>query len=362
MSSDFQGIIWLLHDAISNMKRLIFIILYILIQHSKSNAQADTTQWKLEFISVNSLSNDYGPAFFKDGLIFSSDRDPGFGVKFVDSRNGMPFSSLYLVDLISAIQTLNPEIAYQDLDAIRPPDFRAPSSNDSKTIGHSSLPIKPDPLITASKKLTKVKLAARIFQTRYNDGPLVHAARSGDIYITRNNPQKSSAKKASAINNLQIKILKYAGAGHYYLQDFPYNSDDFSIMHPAISLEENFLIFASDAPEGYGGTDLYYCTKTTAGWSKPINMGSTINTKGNEQFPFIDANGHLYFSSDGHPGKGRQDIFLAKLDHNQVWHVENMPFPINSPADDTGFIIAGRTGYLGSNRMGTDDIYRVTLK
>ena len=344
------------------MKPIIITIFCVLINNVIGHAQAHTAQWKVEFISINSLSNDYGPAFYKDGLIFSSDRNTGFGVKVVDSASRMPFSSVYLVDFVSSIQALNPEIAYQKLEKMRLLDFSAPTSNDSRTLGHSGLQRKPDPLIGESKKFTKVKLAGRIFQTRYHDGPLVHAAQSGDFYITRNNPHQSTSKGVNGKNHLQLKILKYIGADYYNQQDFPYNSDHFSTMHPAISLKEDLLIFASDAPNGYGGTDLYYCSKTTAGWSKPKNMGEVINTKGNEQFPFLDANGHLYFSSDGHPGKGKLDIFLAKFNEHDGWHVENMPYPINSTADDIGFIIAGRSGYLSSNRMGTDDIYRVTLK
>ena len=326
-----------------------------------SRAQDDTTRWKVEFISVNSLSNDYGPAFYKDGLMFSSDRNSGTGVKVVDSGSGMPFSCLYLVDFSSTIQSLNPVIAYRNTNKVRPPDFTEATSNDSKTLGHSRSQSSPDPLIIQSKKFTKVKLAGSIFQTRYNDGPLVHAAQSGDFYITRNSPHKSSSKVTS-VNHLQLKILKRIGPDYYNQQDFPYNSNDFSTMHPAISLKEDLLIFASDAPNGFGGTDLYYCSKTPNGWSRPINMGEAINTAGNEQFPFLDANGHLYFSSDGHPGKGKLDIFLAKLNANKAWHIENMPSPINSTADDFGFIISGQSGYLSSNRMGTDDIYRVILR
>lgn len=328
-----------------------------------SYAQTDTAKWKVEFISINSLSNDYGPAFFKDGLLFCSDRNLGLGIKFVDSRAGMPFSSLYQVDLVSTIQAVNPEVAYRTAGAHQSPDFTSSTSNDSKTLGQYRLQKRPDPLIALSKPLTDVKLAGKIFQSRYNDGPLVYAQLSGDFYITRNSRRKTAeAKGEKAKSRLELVILKNAGGGHFYTQDFPYNSDRFSTMHPAISLDENLLIFASDAPDGYGGTDLYYCIKTGSEWSKPINMGNTINTKGNELFPFIDANGHLYFSSDGHLGNGKLDVFLAKLNRDKVWQVENMPTPINSAADDIGFIITGQTGYLSSNRLGTDDIYRVTVK
>jgi len=101
-------------------------------------------------------------------------------------------------------------------------------------------------------------------------------------------------------------------------------------------------------------------------WSEPINLGDEINTSGNELFPFIHADGSLYFSSDGHVGMGGLDIFKATFDsENNLRSVDNMNSPINSSNDDFGIIFEDNEerGYLSSNRIGSkgDDIYRFNL-
>lgn len=143
-------------------------------------------------------------------------------------------------------------------------------------------------------------------------------------------------------------------------------------MHPAISLNGEVLIFASDPEEGFGGYDLYYSIKikdTKNEWSEPINMGNNINTKGNDVFPFIDRD-TLYFSSDGHVGMGGLDIFRVENKAQRWQRPQNLKAPINSGGDDFGFIIdegglkkegIQQMGYFSSNRMGgkgSDDIYR----
>jgi hypothetical protein len=127
---------------------------------------------------------------------------------------------------------------------------------------------------------------------------------------------------------------------------------------------EDLLIFASDMPGGFGGTDIYVSRYDGANWSAPINLGDRINTKGNEMFPYMDEKDNLYFSSDGHPGLGELDIFYTQLEGlTQKGRVINIGAPINASKDDFGMVTDGvrQTGYFSSNRKrggADDDIYR----
>ncbi|MCK9207269.1 MAG: OmpA family protein [Salinivirgaceae bacterium] len=145
-------------------------------------------------------------------------------------------------------------------------------------------------------------------------------------------------------------------------------ADSITIGHPAISPDELTLLFISEMRGGIGKKDIWKVTRATKNdpWGKPENMGPQINTIGNEVFPYIHSDGTLYFSSDGYPGMGGMDIYMATPSADGTWKVENMKYPINSPADDFGIIfeIEKERGYLSSNRpggRGGDDIYQFSL-
>lgn len=135
---------------------------------------------------------------------------------------------------------------------------------------------------------------------------------------------------------------------------------------PSLSSDGTSLYFVSDRPGGYGGKDIWVATGKGGSFDKPVNLGSEINTAGDEMFPFIRENGELYFSSNYRPGLGGLDIFKAVKDEKGVWKVENMKAPINSPGDDFAMcFIKGEAekGMFSSNRKGSksDDIYSFYL-
>ena len=99
-----------------------------------------------------------------------------------------------------------------------------------------------------------------------------------------------------------------------------FNSDNYSCAHPTISADGKKIYFTSNMPNGYGGSDIYVSTKEGDSWGKPQNLGEEINTPGKELFPFINKNGILYFSSNGHPGYGGLDIFSALYISNK-WNI-----------------------------------------
>lgn len=138
--------------------------------------------------------------------------------------------------------------------------------------------------------------------------------------------------------------------------------------HPAISPSGKKLVYSANGPNSLGENDLYMLTKTKSGsWSKtPRHLGRTINTKGNEMYPWIDDNENLYFASDGHGGLGGLDVFISKIGTKTWGNPSNLKIPINSPADDFGIVFNNNKskGFVSSNRIGgkgMDDLYEIRL-
>lgn len=137
--------------------------------------------------------------------------------------------------------------------------------------------------------------------------------------------------------------------------------DSIVAAHPAFNETETLLYFVSDMEGGYGGKDIWVAEKKGGSFANPVNLGDTINTPGDEMFPYVRDNGELYFASNYRMGMGGFDIFVATKDEDGRWKVENMGSPMNSPADDFGiaFVKGENKGMFTSNRKGSrgDDIY-----
>lgn len=132
--------------------------------------------------------------------------------------------------------------------------------------------------------------------------------------------------------------------------------------HPAVSPDGQWLYFVSDMPGGKGGLDIWRVRITSAGYGGVENLGEPINTPGNEMFPTFRPNGDLYFSSDGHPGMGGLDIFIAHPGKTGRYVLEYPGYPLNSQGDDFGMTFEGvkNRGFFSSNRndgRGWDHIY-----
>ena len=125
-----------------------------------------------------------------------------------------------------------------------------------------------------------------------------------------------------------------------------------SFAHPAVSPDGQWLYFVSDAQGGEGGLDIWRTRILESGFGGMENLGRPINTAGDEMFPSFRPNGDLYFSSDGHPGMGGLDIFIAHEDSIRGTIVENQQYPLNSSADDFGMTFEGvhNRGYFSSSR------------
>jgi peptidoglycan-associated lipoprotein len=144
-------------------------------------------------------------------------------------------------------------------------------------------------------------------------------------------------------------------------------SDSLVAAHPALSPDGLTIYFTSDIEGSIGGTDIWYSTRDTEGdeWGEPINMGPSINTMGNEAFPYVHPDGTFYFASNGHIGMGGLDIFKAKKNNAGEWEVENLRYPINSSSDDFGIVFEKEMerGFFSSSRTlrAGDDIFSFYL-
>ncbi|WP_158622519.1 OmpA family protein [Pedobacter sp. KBW06] len=205
----------------------------------------------------------------------------------------------------------------------------------------------------------------------YHVGPIICNQKGNVWYVTRTYPGRSGEiskenKTKFRTNNLELYIYT-ANNSKYEVAPFLYNDvKNYSVGHAALSQDEKTLYFVSDMAGGLGGTDIWYCELQSDGsWGKPQNAGPAINTSEDEMFPNIATDDTLYYSSNGLPGMGGLDIFVAKGEKNNWSKSANLRYPINSAGDDFAFITNivnedTTMGYLSSNRkggVGSDDIY-----
>ncbi len=196
----------------------------------------------------------------------------------------------------------------------------------------------------------------------YNIGPVSFTGNGNEAFFT----EVAAIQGKGFVNHMKIYYCERSGGKWEKRSAFAYNSDSYSVMHPAISADGKKLYFASDMPGGFGGMDIYVCVRTADGWSKPQNLGANVNTGGNECFPYMRNDSTLFFSSDKHFNYGGLDIFSCR-EVNGVWtDVHNLGADVNSSADDFGicFNRNNRTGYFSSSRTGgkgRDDIYSFTF-
>ncbi len=205
--------------------------------------------------------------------------------------------------------------------------------------------------------------------TKYHESSLIYSTdyrKDTVIYFTRNNFfDNKAAYGAMKEINLKIYSAKKENGVWTENRSLPINSDYYSTGHPAINSDRTRLYYTSDMPGGFGGTDIYYSEiHERGGIGKPVNLGPMINTEGNEMFPFINEEGQLFFSSDGHVGFGQLDVFSTITNEEGAFvDVINLGTPINSEADDFAYygLANGIDGYVSSNReggQGSDDIYK----
>ncbi|MFC4476362.1 OmpA family protein [Flavobacterium chungangensis] len=277
-------------------------------------------RYSLKTVSINTPVSDFGASFYgKDKVVYASAKDTGVIIKRKHSWNEKAFMKLYTAQ-IGADGDLT--------DA-------APIKGDINTKYHQS-----------SAVITK-------------DGKY--------MYFTRNNfnDGKLGADK-SGTNFLKLYVAENVKDEWKNIKELPYpiNSDGFSSAHPALSPDETQLFFVSDRDNNFGNSDIFVVSlkKGALVGNDVTRLGDEINTPGRETYPFMDASGILYFSSDGHPGLGGLDVFAAMKDNDGKYHVVNVGDGVNTEADDFAYVInsESKKGYFASNRTNNDDIYTFT--
>lgn len=287
--------------------------------------------YEVEKVDINTDASDFGPSYYGDKLVFASSVRSNEGMK-THEWNQQPFLDLYTADM------------------------------------------------DAEGKLTNVTPLDGDINTPYHESSTTFTKDGATVYFTRNN-YIDGKKKRDKQKTIRLKLYKATKSGDNFwtnIEELPFNSDNYSVAHPALSVDEKRLYFSSDMPGALAinedtpaQSDIWYVDiNEDASYGSPINLGPTINTEARETFPFISKQNNLYFSSDGRSGLGGLDIFVTPLSSTgRAGIITNLGEPANSNQDDFGFIIdeEKRIGYLSSNREGdsgsiSDDIYRVQEK
>jgi outer membrane protein OmpA-like peptidoglycan-associated protein/tetratricopeptide (TPR) repeat protein len=275
-------------------------------------------RYTIENAGINSKFSDYGPSFYKSQIVFTSARDTGNTMQKKHTWSGEYFTNFYVADMA-----------------------------EDGSLGS---------VAEFGKKLN----------TRYHEATPVFTKDGKTVYFTRNN-YLNGKKGKDGNRTILIKVYKATLEGDQWknVTELPFNSDNYSVAHPALSADNKTLYFASDMPGTLGQSDIFKVKINEDGsYGTPENLGSSINTEGKETFPFVSANDELYFASSGHPGLGGLDIFISKIEKDGSYkEVLNIGEPANSPMDDFAFIIntKNKRGFLTSNREGgdgSDDIYK----
>ncbi|GAB3987155.1 hypothetical protein GCM10028807_06330 [Spirosoma daeguense] len=339
------------------------------------SGRKEPVRYLLEYLGLNTSNEEFSPAYYRDGLVYVAGKKGGSAIETTGGGGGSGYLDLFYVPnrkelkvktIINADGSITPgpDNNARSERRVGSDAYSRPTANDSRTVPNFAVGINvSEGLGYEERPINPVARFSKTLNTKYHEGPATFTEDGSQIIFTRNNYNGGKAGASSeGVNKLKLYTARQQNGSWVDIVELPFNSDEYSVGHPTLSRDEQLLYFASDMPGGFGGTDLYVSRFQNGRWSRPVNLGETINTKGNELFPFVDEAGNLYFSSDGKKGLGALDIFYATLQNGvTVGSVEHLDAPINSAQDDFGFITDGGrgSGYFSSNRKdGNDDIYR----
>ena len=198
--------------------------------------------------------------------------------------------------------------------------------------------------------LANPKKEKTFMKAYYNTGVFAFDSLTNYIYMTMCDPKSGRC----GIYRSKFNRKKWEKPEPFFI------NQKYDMAHPALNKDGSRLYFSSNAPGGFGKTDIWYVDRISENkWSEPVNAGEKINTPGRDEFPYIENDELLYFSSDGHPGFGGLDIFSVVITGNEFSHASNLGRPFNSGADDFNLITYGEKGLLVSSRNlpKSDDIY-----
>lgn len=285
---------------------------YLLGKNTLTTLQTDVGRYNITHLDINTDGADFGPAYFRNQLVYVSTRATPAFIMRKDNWHRKPYLDMYMAEI-------------------------------------------------DENQLKKVKDLSKVLNNRMHDGPASFSNNDSFVAFTRNNYDDQSEDR---VVELQLAFSSLENGSWQAPVPFQYNSTEYSNGHPSLTADGKTLYFSSNMPGGFGGADIYKSTKDANGtWSKPENLGNLINTEGDELFPFIqDKKQLLLFSSNGRFGLGGFDIFVCELKGAAFGRIFNAGFPLNSQYDDFGAVInpTMTKGYFASNRVGgtgDDDLY-----
>ncbi len=201
--------------------------------------------------------------------------------------------------------------------------------------------------------------------TKHHDGPTTVTADGQTMFFAtegfRSGDFKRDKKNRLKKDKVHVYRAKYNGKSWKDIEPVPFNSKDYMVSNPAVTPDGKTLYFASDMPGSVGDMDIWRVDLNEDGtYGTPENLGAIVNTEGRESFPFISEDGKLIFASNAHKGFGGLDLYMYDLsDPNAA--VRNIGDPINTAKDDfhLSFYPDKGIGFVSTNRVGRDDIYKV---
>jgi outer membrane protein OmpA-like peptidoglycan-associated protein/tetratricopeptide (TPR) repeat protein len=273
-------------------------------------------RYTLEDAGINSEFSDYGSAYYNNKVVFASARDSGGFSKSRHSWTGESFTNLYAAEM------------------------------------------------GGEGELTSAERFSKKLNSQFHESTPVFTKDGQTVYFTRNNYLAKKGKDKEGAVLLKLYKATLNGDQWSNVTELPFNSNEYSVAHPALSPDNKTLYFASNMPGTMGQSDIFKVAINGDSFGTPENIGNGINTEGRETFPFITPENELFFASDGHPGLGGLDVFASKAESDGSFKKAiNVGEPLNSSKDDFSYIINNKTniGYVTSNRdggHGNDDIYR----
>ena len=207
-------------------------------------------------------------------------------------------------------------------------------------------------------------LQIKELNSKYHDGSVSISQDGSTMYFTSDSFRENSFEKDKAsklkLGKNNIFSAKFINGKWDEITSLPFNSKDYSSGNPSISKDGKTLYFSSNRPGSVGGVDIWkVAISETGSYGTPENLGKSVNTEGNESFPFITSDNVLYFSSDAKQGLGAMDVYKIDLTTNSA--AKNLGKPVNSEKDDFAFTINENKNiaFVASNRNGNDDIFKL---
>ena len=308
---DYKGADYIMSEYIKRTDKIIIRNEFNSNQQYLDTIEKNSNIYSISRTSINSSKSDFGPSYYGSSQVVFASANKGSGSEDY-TWTGEPFLDLHIADI----------------------DVNGDLVNNT--------PFKGD------------------INTKFHESSTTFTKDSKTMYFTRNNYFKGEENWDDE-NTVKLKLYRASMQeddtwGN--VKELPFNSDQYSVAHPSLSLDEKRIYFSSDMPGTFGKSDIWYVDIIDKeNYGRPVNLGPTINTEERESFPYISSENVLYFSSNGLIGLGGLDVFMTVLNSKGFpTATANLGEPVNSRYDDFGLIINPEInrGYLSSNRDGFD--------